>query len=200
MFTSRARIPSAHLTLRAHRPAPARVELEQVHPFRRWFGTIGWLVSTWGAIPFLLWVPPHYPWVTLAFVGGAYLAYRSWKGRFAVRSFAGICPRCGSALSMGIDRTIDLPHTLTCFTCHFEPRLEVSFTADEAIVPPRLEHHSALCVGRWETRWLADQRFVYCAECHAGRPADRRSRADAEAENEIGELLERLTDEGRPLL
>jgi hypothetical protein len=201
MPSSRSLAPSAHLTLRAHQPAPARVELAYKPVAGRLTKTIGWLILCWGSMPLLLWVPPHYPWVTIAFLGGAYLAYRSWTGRYAVHSFAGICPRCGAPLSLGTERTIDLPHTITCFTCHFEPKLEVRFTeAGETDLRERLEHQSGDCPGVWETRWLADVPFLYCPHCHAGAQADPSIRERAEAENEVGRILDRLTDEGRPLI
>jgi hypothetical protein len=193
--------PTAHLTLRAHSPAPARVELIY-NPFAgRALRTLLWLALCWGAIPLLMWVPPHYPWVTSAFFLGCYLSFRSWTGRYRVRSFAGICPRCGSPLSLGIDRVIDLPHTLTCFHCHFEPRLEVHFATGAETLRDRLpEHQAEDCVGLWGIRWLADEPFVYCERCHGGAPATPAARERALAENDQAALLSRLTDEGKPLI
>lgn len=195
--------PFASLTLRAHHPAPARVELVPRPAAGRALRAVISLVVCWGSIPFLLWFPPHYPWLVTAFILGPYLAVRSWTGRYRIRSFAGICPRCGSPLSLGVDRTVDLPHTLTCFSCHFEPRLEVRFAG--AADPPEVASASTLshngdCVGRWEVRWLADEPFLYCALCHGGAPAGEGARAAASAEDEMGELLDRLTGEGGPLI
>jgi len=193
--------PPAQLTLRAHRPAPARVELVYNPPAVRAIRTILWISLGWGAALFLFWIPPHYPWITAAMSSGLYLAYRSWTGRYRVHSFAGICPRCGSQLSMGADRTIDLPHAVTCFVCHFEPLLEVTFsTLEEGIRVSTLEHQDLDCVGRWSTRWLADEPFLYCASCHAGAPATAAAREVAEREEETNELLARLTDEGELLI
>jgi hypothetical protein len=192
--------PSARITLRAHKPAPARIELEYRPTVRRVLRAMAWLVGCWGSIPLLVWVPPHYPWVTLAVIAGWYLAYREWAGRFRVSSFAGICPRCAQPLSLGIDKLIDLPHKLTCYTCHFEPRLEVRFPSrgeEETVV---LEHQIPDCIGLWERRWLADAPFVYCEGCHAGKPEIAEVRAMAEAENERAELLRRLSDEGWPMI
>jgi len=201
MLRSRkALAPSAHLTLRAHQPAPARVELVYRPPLARFYVTLGWLALFWTPIPLILWVPPHYPWITLALIGGAYFGYRAWTGRYAVHSFAGICPRCGSALSIGTERTIDLPYTLTCFNCHFEPRLEVHFATSDAESQPILKHQTDACVGLWETRWLADEQFIYCCVCHAGAPADETLREQAVLENEAAEILARLADEGMPLI
>lgn len=193
--------PPAQLTLRAHRTAPARVELVYNPKGGRLLRVVGWLVLCWGAIPFILWLPPHYPWVAGAFIAGGYLALRSWKGRFTIRSFAGICPRCGSPLSLGIDRTVDLPHTLTCFSCHFEPRLEVAFANGADGAPEQLPvHQDPDCAGEWRIRWLADEPFVFCEECRAGVPAAPVARARATRENGCAELLAQLTREGRPLI
>ena len=55
------------MTLRAYRPAPATIELSyQPLPWRL-FRTALALAVFWGAIPVLIWVPPHYPWVALSF-------------------------------------------------------------------------------------------------------------------------------------
>src|SRR5690606_29740307 len=117
---------------------------------------------------------------------------------YRVRSFAGICPRCGSPLSLGVDRVIDLPHTLTCFHCHFEPRLEIRVTL--AGSPQPLAHQRGDCTGTWQTRWLADAPFVYCAECHGGEPLTPESARQAREENDRAEMLQRLADEGWPLI
>ncbi|MEX2582704.1 MAG: hypothetical protein WD766_05500 [Gemmatimonadota bacterium] len=193
--------PAAHLTLRAHNRAPARVELVYRPASRRMLRTVLWLIACWGSVPIVLWIPPHYPWAAAALVAGAYLAYRDWTGRYAIHSFAGICPRCGSPLSFGVERKVDLPHTLTCFSCHFEPRLEVSFAARGCTgMVERPEHQVPECVGVWKKRWLADSPFLYCEDCHAGVPFTDESRAVAEAENARAEILARLTNEGRPLI
>lgn len=198
--------PLAQVTLRAYCPAPARVELVYLPLPGRLLRAALCVGVFWGIIPLLIWVPPHYPWVVAAFITGLYLAYRQWTGRYQVGAFAGLCPRCGGALSLGIDHTIDLPHTLTCFHCHFEPQLEVRFgaltaaDAREAAGPPRPAHHSPECVGRWRERWLADEAFVVCERCLAHAPATADARRAADAENQRAELLERLAGEGRMML
>lgn len=192
--------PPAQLTLRAHAAAPARVELLCNPAGRRALQSAAWLVLFWGAIPFLLWVPPHYPWAAAALISGAYLSYRSWTGRYTIRSFAGICPRCGSPLALGVDRTVDLPHTLTCFSCHFEPTLEVAFLSHKDQHAADLTHQLPDCTGTWRIRWLADEQFMYCEECHAGTVATPAVRAAADRDAEVSELLDRLTDEGKPLI
>ena len=200
MAQRRSGVPLAHVTLRAHQPAPARIELSYQPLPRRLLRTALSILVFWGAIPFLIWLPPHYPWVVLSFCAGIYLAYREWNGRYRVYSFAGICPRCGRAVSLGLDRAISLPHTLTCFHCHFEPRLEVRFEPATPIAEGLPEHQWDDCRGMWETRWLADERFVICNRCHAGAAATPAARMAADAENERATLLARLTREGEGLI
>jgi hypothetical protein len=201
MKNVRREAPHAEVTLRAHFPAPARVELVYRSLPRRLLLMALSLTVFWGAIPFLLWLPPHYPWVLGAFFGGLFLAYRSWTGRYRVISFAGICPRCGLPLSLGSDRTISLPHTLTCFHCHFEPQLEIRAPDDpDDAAAESLSHRSPECVGHWSLRWLADEAFMVCERCRAHRPATPGARRAAAAENDRADLLERLTREGRPLI
>jgi hypothetical protein len=196
-----AQAPLALVTLRAHQPAPARVELLYKPLPGRLVRALLCLLVFWGALPFLIWIPPHYPWVTVSFVTGLFLAHRQWTGRYRVRSFAGICPRCGAALSMGVDHAISLPHTLTCYRCHFEPRLEVRFAEPaEAQRPARPEHQRPECTGVWEVRWLADEPFIVCTDCHAGCPATPLARRVADEENLRAALLARLADEGRTML
>jgi hypothetical protein len=193
----------AQVTLRAYQPAPARIELSYRALPGRLFRTLLALAVFWGAIPVLIWLPPHYPWVAAAFVTGVYLAHRAWTGRYRVYSFAGICPRCGHPVSLGLDRAISLPHTLTCYHCHFEPCLEVRFEAAEPEAPravPVLEHRSAECTGNWEPRWLADEPFMVCDRCLAGFPATPATRIAAEAENERALMLASLTREGKRMI
>lgn len=200
MSQSHTQVPSARVTLRAYRPSPAHIELSYQPLPGRLLRTLLSLTLFWGAIPLLMWVPPHYPWVLGSFVTGLYLAHRFWTGRFRVYSFAGICPRCGHPISLGVDHAISLPHTLTCYHCHFEPRLEVHFDPPEADLGEPLEHQSGECPGMWEVRWLADEPFVICNLCFGGAPATQQTRAVANAENERAIVLSRLTREGRPLL
>lgn len=191
-------VAEALVTLRAHQPAPALLELEYRPLAGRVARSLLALFCCWGALPFLIWVPPHYPWAALAALAGAYLAHRQWTGRYRVAYFAGLCPRCGHAISLGLDRCISLPHTLTCYSCHFEPRLEVRFVEAE---PPQSGpvHRDARCVGYWETRWLADEALLVCSRCHASCPSTEETRESARQENDCAALLEQLTREGRSI-
>lgn len=196
MSRNQAQVPAARVTLRAYQPAPAHIELRYRPAAGRLVRTALSLLFFWGAIPLLAWVPPHYPWVIGSFVAGSYLAHRFWTGRFQVHNFAGICPRCGHPISLGVDRAISLPHTLTCYHCHFEPRLEVRFDRDRS-PPAALDHQDDDCPGRWHTRWLADEPYLICTRCLAGAPATPALRALADAENQRADLLARLAREGR---
>jgi hypothetical protein len=199
MRRSDPKVPQAQVTLRAYRPAPARIELSYRPLPGRLARTLLSLVVFWGAIPFVLWVPPHYPWVVGCFVAGLYLAHRAWTGRYRVYAFAGICPRCGHPISLGLDHAISLPHTLTCFHCHFEPCLEVRFEPGREAAPLP-QHRTPDCAGIWELRWLADDPFVICDRCLAAAPATPAARVVAEAENDRAALLARLAREGKRMM
>ena len=200
MKRPRTEAPSAHVRLRAYLPAPARVELIYQPAGQRALRSALFLALFWGAIPFLLWLPPHYPWVVSALAAGAFLAHREWMGRYRVSSFAGLCPRCHHPLSLAPDRAISLPHTLTCYHCHFEPELEVRFEEPDGTAEQEPEHHAPECTGRWALRWLADEPFLVCDRCLGHRPASAAARARADAENQRADLLEQLTREGRSIL
>lgn len=194
----------ALLRLGAHHPAPARVEIVYQSALGRFArALLAWMVC-WGALPLLIWVPPHYPWVTAAFLAGIYLPYRFWTGRYRVCSFAGSCPRCGRALALGVGSKIDLPHTLTCFGCHFEPRLEI--VPHDASVPAdvpariRIGHRDSDCTGGWVFCWIRDETWMVCDRCGAAHPATAEARRAADAENEAGHLLRQLSDDGRFLV
>lgn len=189
--------PRALLRLGAHHPGPARVELEYQPAVLRFALALGSWALCWGALPFLIWIPPHYPWVTVAFLAGIYLPYHFWTGKYRVRSFAGSCPRCGKPLHLASGTKIDLPHKLTCFDCHFEPRLEVGAGVGTPTAAVRIGHRRAHCTGSWNERWIRDETWVVCDACTARHPATDEARRVAAAENECGALLERLTGEGR---
>lgn len=186
--------PLAILTLPGHRPAPARVELVYQPTAWRVARTLAFLLFFWGIVPLVIWIPPHYPWAVGSLAAGAFLAHRAWTGRFRVRAFAGICPRCERELSLSPGTGVSLPHTLTCFACHFEPQLRVVLRPRAA--PDTVEHWDADCVGRWGFRWLADEPYLVCDTCRSHYPATGEARRAAEDENERGQLLSRLTTEG----
>lgn len=194
MDPATAPAPVALITLPGHHPAPARVELVYRPTSWRLVRTLACVVFFWGIIPLVVWIPPHYPWVLGSLAAGAYLAHRAWMGRFRVRAFAGICPRCEQELSLPPGSGISLPHTLTCYSCHFEPQLQVVLRGPPE--PGTIDHWDADCTGRWGLRWLADEPYLVCDACRAHHPATLASRRAAEDENERGLLLARLTAEG----
>jgi hypothetical protein len=186
----------ALLTLSGHTPAPARVEIVDVPLFQRAALTLASALVCWGLAVLLVVLPPHYPYFLAPLALGLYFPYRFWTGRYRVRAFAGICPRCGRHLQLAPGTRIDLPLAVTCFACHFEPLLEVSPSAPEEAADG-VRHRSPECVGRWERMWLADERFVVCSACRAHFPATPAACGAADGENARGELLADLSDQGR---
>ncbi|HEX8906791.1 MAG TPA: hypothetical protein VF771_18210 [Longimicrobiaceae bacterium] len=192
--------PEVHLVLRAHPPTPAYLGVVyQPYPGRLLKG-IGSLVFFWAICPLLIWIPPYYPWPLLSFGTGIFLAYHFIAGKYVVKWFAGECPRCGRRLRLRAGERIDLPHTLTCYNCHFEPLLE-TYTLEEeeqiASGAQGIRHVLADCPGTWreERRW--NQPWITCTVCDARHPATPALIAAARDENERGRLLEALASEGR---
>ena len=192
--------PAVHLVLRAHPPAPARVGVVyQPLPWRA-LKTIASLAVFWGICPYVVWVPPHYPWPILSFCIGAYLAQRFWRGRYVVRWFAGACPRCGRHLRIRAGERISLPHTLTCFGCHFEPALETYTLAREEEIASDgrgIRHVLSECTGTWLAERLWDEDWLTCSRCGARHHATPALRDAARAENDRGQLLDQLAAQGR---
>ena len=192
--------PQVHLVLRAHPPTPARLGVVyQPYPWRALKAVLS-ITLFWGVCPYVVWIPPHYPWPVLSFCIGAYLAHRFYRGRYVVKWFAGECPRCGRHLRLPAGARIDLPHTLTCFACHFEPSLEPYTLAEEEAIAADgsgIRHVLADCAGTWreERRW--DQQWVTCTACGARHHATPALLSAARDENERGRLLEALASEGR---
>jgi hypothetical protein len=193
--------PQVHLVLRAHPPMPARLGVVyQPYPFRAAAAAAS-LVLFWGLCPYVVWVPPHYPWPVLSFCLGAFLAHRFYTGAYVVRWFAGECPRCGRHLRLRAGSRISLPHMLTCFGCHFEPSLETyDLAAEEEIASDArhgIRHVLSDCAGSWREERLWDQQWVACTACGARHHATPALLAAARDENEHGRLLESLAAEGR---
>lgn len=199
MRTAPVQRPPARTTLRAHPDAPARVEVVYRPLPGRLLRTGLALGFFWGIVPLVVWLPPHYPWPLLSFAAGLWLAHRSLAGRFVVRSFSGLCPRCGRALRLDPGSLIDLPHTLTCFGCHFEPRLEVG-AAGPAAEPTDAEgwlRHLGDCPGRWRRLRRWDGPWLECDACGARHRATPAALHAAALETERDALLRSLADEGR---
>jgi hypothetical protein len=196
--------PPARLALVFHAPTIARLEVVyRPMPGRLARALVSWAVC-WGALPFLVWIPPHYPWIIAAFVAGIYLPYRFWNGKYTVLSFSGFCPRCGRALELRRGSRINLPHALPCFGCHFDPVLEVTRTGTQSTAlsaePVRVDHRNPECAGQWRLERGGLPAALACERCgarHCATPAARRA---ADEENQRGDLLSELTLEGRFLL
>jgi hypothetical protein len=192
--------PQVHLVLRAHAPSPARLGVvPQPLPWRVAKTALS-LALFWGVCPWVVWLPPHYPWPVLSFCIGAFLAHRFWTGRYVVTWFAGECPRCGHHLRIRAGARIGLPHTLTCFGCHFEPTLEpYELAGEEAIAADArgIRHVLSDCAGTWHEARLWDQEWIACDGCGARHHATAALRAAAIDENERGRLLGELAAEGR---
>ena len=192
--------PPVQLVLRGHAPTPARIGVVYQPLAGRLAATLLFLAVFWTPIPWLVWVPPHYPWPLLSFSAGAFLAFRAWIGRYRVEWFAGECPRCASPLRLRAGDRISLPHAFTCYACHFEPELEAYDAADDAAHASDehgIRHVLADCAGTWrlERRW--DQEYVACYGCTARHHSTPALAAAARDENDRGRLLHELASEGR---
>ncbi|MDB4949156.1 MAG: hypothetical protein JWM27_1805 [Gemmatimonadetes bacterium] len=201
MKKSPAQAPAAQIRLSAYPPAPARIDLQSRPLPGRLALALLVLGACWAPIPWLAALRPRYPWAAIALCLGVYLAQRVWTGRYRVRSFLGVCPRCGRHLRIDAGTAIDLPHTLTCAGCHFEPRLEVDFRLAAARTAPAagttVRHLEGECAGSWHEHWHQDEPYLECAACGARHFATPQLRRAAAAENARGDLLARLADEGR---
>lgn len=193
---ARPESPAVQMVLAAYPPAPARVGLVPQSRNVRAFKAVLALAVCWGVAPWAIWVPPHYPWPVLLVCGGAYLAHLFWTGQYRVRWFVGMCPRCGGHLRLSAGTRIRLPHTVACLACHFEPALEMQ-RPEDARPELLLRHVRAECTGTWSEEWMWDERFLACGGCGARRPATPALRRLADAENERGDLLRQLANEGR---
>ena len=188
--------PPVQMSLCAYPPAPARVGLVYQPVPGRALKAAASILLLWGIAPFTFIIPPHYPFPVICLAAGGYLAHLFWTGRYRVRWFVGLCPRCGRHLRLSMGQRISLPHTVACLHCHFEPVLEAQ---DPATAPPPepLRHVRAECTGAWREEWMWDERFLACETCGARRPATPELRRLAHAENERGALLRQLAEEGR---
>lgn len=88
------------------------------------------LVVSWLIIPVVAFIPPHIPWMLVAFFGGLLLALRIWAGEFYVSRFQGACPRCGTALELKPGARIRKRQTLDCYGCHRRPELVIDAPTD----------------------------------------------------------------------
>jgi hypothetical protein len=116
-------IPSARIVLGGHPSRPAHLAAVRYPGWARLVRTLsytfGWVTSTVLTLVFTF-----DPFVaSLPFFLGGSAVYRSWKGRYRVSEFSGVCPRCARELLVKAGSKIDLPHPLVCYHCHHEAEL-----------------------------------------------------------------------------
>ncbi len=116
---------NARLVLPGHESVPASADVIYRPARERSTRAILTLVGFFVLAPIVFFVPPHIPWVLIAFGSGIYFGLRQWRGEYVVQSFTGECPRCHSPLTIEPGTRIRLPHRLDCFNCHHEPSLEI---------------------------------------------------------------------------
>ena len=116
----------ALLTLRAHEPTPAELDVVDVPRGKRMARAFAFLIGFWVLGAVCVFIPPHIPWPVLGFFLGIYFFWKNWSGEYVVRDFHGNCPRCGHALEIEEGTRLKLPHTLNCPECHFDPVLRLA--------------------------------------------------------------------------
>ena len=75
--------------------------------------------------PVVFLVPPHVPWALAALATGTFLAYRRMQERFTLLWLEGVCPRCGTTISVARPTRLRGNHTLPCPGCQHETVLSV---------------------------------------------------------------------------
>lgn len=122
---SPSQTPAARLVLAGHSPSPAEVQVRPRPRKQRMVRALTLLVVSWALVPPVFFIPPHLPWALGAFAAGIYFGLRSWRGEYVLDAFSGACPRCGEPLKIAPGTLVKLPYTVTCYSCHHEPALQV---------------------------------------------------------------------------
>lgn len=119
------RTPPARLDIFGFEPTPARVEV--IPRSRRWrvSKALTNLLLAWLAIPIVMFIPPHFPWVLAAFGIGIFRAWGFYKQRFTLVSMRGRCPKCAHELAVEKPTRLGEPHRMVCPNCHQTPVLAV---------------------------------------------------------------------------
>jgi len=114
----------ARLVLPGHADTVARVDVDAVSFGARVTRTM-MMGAAWGTITTAVFLITLFdPFMTsLPALVGSMSVYRSWRGRFQVRSFRGGCPRCGAEIQLKPNSRVSAPHPLVCYACHHEPKL-----------------------------------------------------------------------------
>jgi hypothetical protein len=190
--------PLVHMVLRAHPPAPARLALAYQSTWLRAVLACGAVVAGVGAAGLSAGFPLRYAWPPLAVAAGLWTARYFWTGTYRVRTFVGLCPACGRHLRLATGTRIRLPYTVACRGCG--AGCELRLRVGEASPPAAAQRHFLSdCPGEWRSEWLWDEGFLACTRCGARHAATMELRRLAAAENQHGELLARLAEEGRYL-
>lgn len=188
--------PPVHLVLRAHRPAPARVGLAYQSPTRRALLTGSVLLAAVAAAGRSAALPTGNVLPALALAAGLWAALHLWRSEYRVVAFVGRCPACGEQLRLRLGTRIRLPFPLACDGCGAECQLRRRPCSPP---PDTLRHFLPDCPGEWRSEWLWDEGHLVCTGCGARHGATLHLQRLAALENEQGDLLARLTEEGRYL-
>ncbi|MEJ2678463.1 MAG: hypothetical protein P8174_05215 [Gemmatimonadota bacterium] len=114
---------NARLILPGRPAGTARALLTHRTLQRRAIQALGAWLGFWALAPFVMFVPPHLPWVLMALILGLYFGVRFWRGEYVVRAFAGACPNCGEPLHLKAGSRIHTPAIIDCFGCHRSTRM-----------------------------------------------------------------------------
>lgn len=130
MATTELIRPPATLILRGSGSGPASIEVIHQPRATRMTRAILGLSICWLIVPFVFFIPPHFPWVLAALAAGIIVFFRSMRGEYYVASFQGACPRCGEALEIKPGARIRGRHLIDCFACHRQPELVLEAPLD----------------------------------------------------------------------
>jgi hypothetical protein len=186
-----------HLVLRARPPAPARLSLAYQRARWRALHAVGALLAGAGAA-WLASVWPGGPWAAVAMAAGIPVAAHLWRARHRVRSFTGLCPACGGSLHLRLGAPARLPMPVPCRRCGASPELRLRPPSPVTPAPSgTLRHDVPDCTGEWGSEWLWDECTLACRSCGARHAGTAELRRLAGEENQRGDLLARLAEEGR---
>jgi len=117
--------PAARVTLFGFKSVPAYAEVVHRPRSLRFTRAMLALAGCWCSAPVIAILPPHLPWLFVAFAAGLFFAWANWRGSYEVRCVHARCPSCGRELAIRPGARIDLPYRLACLSCHHTPLLEV---------------------------------------------------------------------------
>jgi hypothetical protein len=123
MDASAVQVRAAWVVLGGHAPRAAELVLAR-DPAWAWAARTVSFLAGWAGATAATFVLTFDPFITALpfFMLGA-VTWRTFRGRYRVRSFRGECPRCARPFAVKPGTAIDLPHPLVCYGCHHESRL-----------------------------------------------------------------------------